>query len=80
MATGYTAPIRDMRFVLEEMIGIDSLAALEGLDSLTPDLVNQVLDEAGKFASDVLAPINKSGDEQGARAVGHGGCTVSRSR
>ena len=47
MATGYTAPLRDMRFMLEEIIGIDSLAALEGLDSLTPDLVNQVLDEAG---------------------------------
>jgi len=67
MATGYTAPLRDMRFVLEEMIGLDSLAALEGLDTLTPDLVNQVLDEAGKFASDVLAPINKTGDEQGAQ-------------
>ena len=69
MATGYTAPLRDMRFVLEEMIGIDKLAELEGLDSLTPDLVNQVLDEAGKFASDVLAPINKIGDEQGAQLV-----------
>ena len=45
MATGYTAPLRDIRFVLEEMIGLDSLASLEGLDSLTPDLVNQVLDE-----------------------------------
>ena len=57
----YAAPLEDIRFALEEVVGLDKLAELDGLDSLTPDLVNQVLDEAGKFASDVLAPINKSG-------------------
>ncbi len=69
MATGYTAPLDDMRFVLEDMVGLQGLAALDGLDSLTADFVAQVLDEAGRFASEVLAPLNKPGDEQGARLI-----------
>ncbi len=69
MATGYTAPIDDMRFVLEDMVGLQGLAALDGLDSLSGDFVAQVLDEAGRFAGEVLAPLNKSGDEQGARLI-----------
>ena len=67
MATGYTAPLKDMRFVLDEMIGLGALAELDGLEALTPDLVSQVLEEAGKFASEKVAPLNRSGDEQGAR-------------
>ena len=67
MATGYTAPIADMRFVLEDMVGLQGLAELDGLDSLTADFVGQALDEAGRFASEVLAPLNRPGDEQGAR-------------
>jgi 3-(methylthio)propanoyl-CoA dehydrogenase len=69
MATGYTAPLRDMRFVLEEVMGLDSLSKLDGLDQLTPDLVGQVLDEAGKFASEVFAPLNRPGDIEGAQLV-----------
>ena len=69
MATGYTAPLKDMRFVLDEMIGLGALAKLDGLEALTPDLVSQVLEEAGKFASEKVAPLNRSGDEQGARLV-----------
>ena len=67
MATGYTAPIEDMRFVLEDMVGLQGLAALDGLDSLTADFVAQVLDEAGRFSGGVLAPLNRPGDEEGAR-------------
>ena len=67
MATGYAAPIDDMRFVLEDMVGLQGLAELDGLDSLTADFVGQVLDEAARFAGEVLAPLNKPGDEQGAR-------------
>jgi acyl-CoA dehydrogenase len=63
----YTAPLRDMRFVLTELIGLDRIAALPGCDGVSPELVDAVLDEAGKFARDVLAPINQSGDLQGAR-------------
>lgn len=69
MATGYTAPVDDMRFVLEDMVGLQGLSALDGLDSLSADFVAQVLDEAGRFAGDVLAPLNRPGDEQGAQLV-----------
>ncbi len=63
----YTAPLRDMRFVLTELIGLDRVAALPGYEGIEPDLVDAVLEEAAKFARDVLAPINQSGDQQGAR-------------
>src|SRR5262245_64681470 len=63
----YTAPIRDWLFVLEEIAGIDAIAGLPGYGDATPDLVRSVLEEAGKFAGGVLAPLNRIGDEQGAR-------------
>ena len=64
--TTYVAPIADMRFVLNELAGIAELAALPGLSDATPDLVDAVLEEAGKFASNVLAPLNRTGDVEGA--------------
>jgi 3-(methylthio)propanoyl-CoA dehydrogenase len=63
----YHAPLRDMRFVLEEITNMEAINALPGYGEATPDLVDAVLDEADKLASDVLAPLNKSGDEQGSR-------------
>ena len=63
----YQAPLRDMRFVLDEIASFDVLSALPGYEEATPDLVDAVLDEANKLASEVLAPLNKSGDEQGSR-------------
>ncbi|MEE8533912.1 MAG: acyl-CoA dehydrogenase [Alphaproteobacteria bacterium] len=65
--TGYTAPLRDMRFVLHEVVGLDEVARLPGCEEATPDLVDQVLEEAGKFASGVLAPLNETGDREGTR-------------
>ncbi len=63
----YTAPIRDMQFVLKEMGLLEQIAQLPGCEEVTPDLVDAILEEAGKFARDQLAPINHSGDRQGAR-------------
>ncbi len=63
----YNAPLRDMRFVLSELIGLDRVAALPGYEGIEPELVDAVLEEAAKFARDVLAPINQPGDRQGAR-------------
>lgn len=65
--TSYTPPIDHMRFVLNQLVGIDNLAALPGYGDIDPDLVDQILDEAGKFAAGELAPLNHSGDQQGAR-------------
>ncbi|MFQ5773980.1 MAG: acyl-CoA dehydrogenase [Kiloniellaceae bacterium] len=61
----YTAPIADMRFVLDELAGLDEIARLPGYEEATPDLVEAVLSEAGRLASEVLAPLNRSGDREG---------------
>jgi 3-(methylthio)propanoyl-CoA dehydrogenase len=60
----YTAPIREMAFTLEAIAGLGEVAPHFG-DSVAPDLVQQVLSEAGKLASEVLAPVNRSGDREG---------------
>lgn len=63
----YTAPLRDMQFVIEELIGLDDVAALPGFEDATPDTVQAILDEANKLARDVLSPINRGGDAEGSR-------------
>ncbi|HTR17673.1 MAG TPA: acyl-CoA dehydrogenase C-terminal domain-containing protein [Acetobacteraceae bacterium] len=61
----YTAPLRDMRFVLHELNDSTSLLALPGLEEVTPELIDSVLEEAGKITSSVLLPLNASGDAEG---------------
>ena len=63
----YSAPLRDMQFVLEEVIGLDQVATLPGYEEVRDDLVRAVLTEAGKFGAEVLAPLNRDGDTAGAR-------------
>ncbi|MCH7930166.1 MAG: acyl-CoA dehydrogenase [Proteobacteria bacterium] len=65
--TAYAAPIDDIRFALTELAGLDGIAALPGYEDATPELVGAVLEEAGKLAAEVIAPLNKPGDEQGSR-------------
>src|SRR5208282_859583 len=62
----YRAPLQDMRFVINELAGLKTLAALPGYEEVTPELAEAVLDEAARLASEVLAPLNKPGDERGA--------------
>jgi alkylation response protein AidB-like acyl-CoA dehydrogenase len=64
--TTYTAPMRDMSFVINELADLQGLVTLPAYQEMTPDLVAAVLDEAGKFANAVLAPLNRPGDQQGA--------------
>jgi len=63
----YTAPLQDMKFVIEELVGLDRISALPGCEEVNGELVDAVLGEAAKFASGVLAPLNRPGDQQGAR-------------
>ena len=63
----YAPPVSDMRFVLEDVAGLASIAALPGYEVATPDTVAAVLDQAADLARDVLAPLNDSGDREGAR-------------
>ena len=65
----YHAPLRDMRFVLEEIVNMKAINSLPGYGEATPDLVDAVLEEANKLASGVLAPLNQVGDEQHSRLV-----------
>lgn len=66
----YVAPIREMRFVLKELAELAEVSALPGHEELTPDLVDAVLEEAGKFAANLLAPLNAVGDREGASLAG----------
>ncbi|WP_428415685.1 acyl-CoA dehydrogenase C-terminal domain-containing protein [Methylibium sp.] len=65
MAT-YTPPIRDMQFVMHELLGVtDALKAMPPHAEIDTDTLNAVLEEGGKFAAEVTFPLNASGDEQG---------------
>ena len=64
--TAYTAPLADIRFVLEHIGGLPVVAALPGLEHASPDVVDAVLEEAARLAGNVLAPLNQSGDREGA--------------
>ena len=61
----YQPPLRDMRFVLHELHGSESLKDMKGLEEVTPDLIDAVLDEAAKLVTEVLAPLNVVADQQG---------------
>ncbi len=65
----YTAPLRDIRFVLEHVTPLSELTALEDLAHAEPELVAGLLEEAGRFAAQAIAPTNREGDEQGATLV-----------
>ena len=68
--TDYRAPLTDIRFLLNEVAGLPDIARLPGCEEATPDLVDAVLDEAGKFAAGVLAPLNSVGDRESCRLDG----------
>jgi len=63
--TEYQAPLDDMRFVLNELADLDAVAQLPGFEEVTPDLVDAILEQAGKLGAEVLAPLNRSGDIEG---------------
>ncbi len=63
----YDAPIRDMRFVLEELHADDGFGNLVGFDDFDADTTAAILEEANKFCREVLLPINWSGDQEGCR-------------
>ena len=63
----YNAPLRDMRFVMHELHNSAAHVAEIGQSDVTEELMDSILEEAGKFATDVLLPINASGDEEGCR-------------
>jgi alkylation response protein AidB-like acyl-CoA dehydrogenase len=62
----YKAPLRDMQFVRDELLGFpEHYASLPGCAEATPDVVSSILEEGARFAEEVLSPINRSGDQEG---------------
>ena len=65
--SAYSPPLKDMKFVLKELAGLEAVAKLPGFEEATPDTVEAILEEAAKFSSEVLDPINYSGDQEGSK-------------
>jgi alkylation response protein AidB-like acyl-CoA dehydrogenase len=70
MPVEYVAPTRDMRFVIEELVYFDRVSQLPGCEEFSPDLIEAILEEAGKFANGVISPLNWPSDQQGAQLQG----------
>jgi len=68
--TTYDPPLRDMRFVLNEFLQVQNLSNLPGFAEATPDLIDAILEEGAKLHSEVIHPINQSGDKEGCRHEG----------
>src|SRR3546814_18307349 len=61
----YTAPLRDTKFVLDNVLQLERYANLPGFESASPDMIEAVLGEGGRFVAAVLFPLNQTGDREG---------------
>ena len=67
----YQAPLRDFRFVMDEVLDYPRhYAQLPQAEEVTPDVVSAILEEGARFTREVLLPLNRTGDEQGCRLEG----------
>jgi len=71
----YRAPLRDTRYLLEEVLAIDRFANLPGFENASPKIVEAVLSEGAKFCEEVVFPLNQTGDREG--CTRHADATVA---
>jgi len=72
----YRAPLAEMQFVMTELADLDEIARLPGFEDATTETVAAILEEADRFASEVLDPLNRVGDQRGARLEADGHVTT----
>jgi len=72
----YVPPLRDIRFVLEQLVDLDGLSKLEAFGHADPDTVFGVIEESGRFMADVVGPLNQVGDTTGNTLDGDGTVTT----
>jgi len=77
--TVYKPPLRDIRFVLDHVVDLATVSSWPGFEHVDPDLTRGVLEEAGRFMSRVIAPLDRQGDLEGATHHSDGSVTLPAS-
>ena len=61
----YNAPVKDIKFILNDLLGVDKMSNMPGFEDATPDMIDAILTEGAKIVEDVVQPLNQIGDKEG---------------